>query len=288
VTLIAAPIAVSVDDGQLALAWQAALAKNDGGGQGNGGGHGGGNGGGHGGGNGGGRGGGHGQGAGQAHGRGHGSGNGGGVGPDTQTYDSMDQFMGEVGNGHAFGRGRQDPHTDAAKGRYRDAQESPGHTRKQVPAGFTKREGRELDRGAAYGLAPDETQALIKRGWKGPKAQTGFKNHGQRTRTMVELAKRLGYSPRVGAMQANFGTPFENGIADLQAQLAEARAAGDQAEVERLEAKLDAAIRAAKPGKGPDDSWATVDLDVNDDRTVDARDLEALDRRSATPNEPAS
>jgi hypothetical protein len=83
------------------------------------------------------------------------------------------------------------------------------------------------------------------------------------------------YSPRVGAMQANFGTPFENGIADLQDQLAEARAAGNQAEVERLEAKLDAAVAAAKPGKGPDDSWATTDLDVNDDRTVDARDLEA-------------
>ena len=61
-----------------------------------------------GGGNGGGQGGGHGQGAGQAHGRGHGSGQGGGVGPDTKTYDSMDEFMGEVGNGHAFGRGRHD------------------------------------------------------------------------------------------------------------------------------------------------------------------------------------
>ena len=179
--------------------------------------------------------------------------------------------------------------TDEAKGRYRDALESPGQTRKQVPAGFTKHHGPDLDRGPAYGLAPDETKKLIERGWKGPKTQTGFKNHGQRTRTMVELAKRLGYSPRVGAMQANFGTPFENGIADLQDQLAAARAAGNQAEVERLEAKLDAAIRAAKPGKGPDNSWATTDLDVNDDRTVDARDLEALDHQEATPsNEPAS
>jgi hypothetical protein len=119
VTLIAAPAGLSVYDGQPGLAWQAALAN--GGGQGNGGGHGGGNGGGHGGGNGGGHGGGHGQGAGQANGRGHGSGNGGGVGPDTKTYDSMDQFMGEVGNGHAFGRGRHDASTDEAKGRYRDA-----------------------------------------------------------------------------------------------------------------------------------------------------------------------
>ena len=94
-----------------------------------------------------------------------------------------------------------------------------------------------------------------------PKARSdgGFKNHGERTRTMVELAKRLGYGARVGAHQANFGTPFENGIADLQAQLAEAKAAGNQAEVERLENELAQAIENAKPGKGPDDSWATAD-----------------------------
>ena len=88
-------------------------------------------------------------------------------------------------------------------------------------------------------------------------------------------------------MQANFGTPFENGIADLQNQLAAARAAGDQAGVERLEAKLEAAVAAAKPGKGPGDSWATADLDVNDDGTVDARDLDALDQ-APPANEPTS
>jgi hypothetical protein len=123
----------------------------------------------------------------------------------------------------------------------------------------------------------------------GPSAG-GFKNHGERTRTMVELAKRLGYGARVGAHQANFGTPFENGIADLQAQLAEAKAAGNQAEVERLENELAQAIENAKPGKGPDDSWATADLDVNDDGVVDKRDLDALDElqvRPASSNEPA-
>jgi hypothetical protein len=105
---------------------------------------------------------------------------------------------------------------------------------------------------------------------------------------MVELAKRLGYSARVGAMQANFGTPYENGIADLQDQLAEARAAEDQAEVERLEAELEAAIDAAKPGKGPDDSWATADLDASEDGTVDARDLKALDQETTPADESAS
>jgi hypothetical protein len=118
----------------------------------------------------------------------------------------------------------------------------------------------------------------------------GFKNHGERTRTMVELAKRLGYGARVGAHQANFGTPFENGIADLQAQLAEAKAAGNQAEVERLQNELAHAIENAKPGKGPDDSWATADLDVNNDGVVDKRDLDALDElqvRPASSHEPA-
>ena len=236
--LIAVPAALTVDDTHLGLAWQAALAKNDGGGQGNGGGQGGGNGGGHGGGKGGGH------GTGQARGQGHGSGH--GPGPDTATYDSIDQFRDAVRNGKAFGRG-------------------PDDARTQVPAGFTKH------------------------GSKGPKATDGFKNHGERTRTMVELAKRLGYSARVGALQANFGTPYENGIADLQDQLAAATAAGNQVEVERLEAELETAVAAAKPGKGPDDSWASADLDVNDDGTVDARDLDALDQQeAASADEPAS
>ncbi|HSA83022.1 MAG TPA: hypothetical protein VLE23_19550 [Geminicoccaceae bacterium] len=274
-TLIATPAGLTVDHSQLGFAWQTALAKDDGGGPGNGGGQGGSNGGGHGGDH----------GLGKAHGRGHGSGHG-GPGPDTATFDSVDQFRDAVRNGKAFGHGRHDARMDEAKSRYRDALEPPGRTRTQVPASFTRQHGSDLDRRQAYGLAPHETQALIERGWKGPKTHDGFKNHGQRTRTMVELAKRLGYSPRVGALQANFGTPYENGIADLQDRLAEARAAGDEAEVERLEAELEAAIAAAKPAKGPDDSWATADLDVNDDGTVDARDLDALDQAPA--NEPAS
>jgi hypothetical protein len=62
-----------------------------------------------------------------------------------------------------------------------------------------------------------------------------------------------------------------------------------QQRVEELNAELAEAIAAAKPGKGPDDSWATADLDVNDDGIVDGRDLEALDDQEATSaNEPAS
>jgi hypothetical protein len=77
---------------------------------------------------------------------------------------------------------------------------------------------------------------------------------------------------------ATFGTPYENGVAALQAELAEAEAAGDQAEVERLEAERADAIADAKPGIGPKDDWATADLDVNDDGVVDQRDLETLEQ----------
>jgi hypothetical protein len=217
--LIAVPAAI--DGSHPGIAWQTALAKNDGaqgGGGGNGGGHGQGQGVGHG----------RGGGAGKANGVGHGYGHRGVNSPDTATYGSFGEFMGKVQN----------------------------------------RQG------------------------QGPKTRSDgdFKNHGERTRTMVELAKRLGYGARVGAHQANFGTPFENGIADLQAQLAAAEAAGNQAEVERLENQLAQAIENAKPGKGPDDSWTTADLDVNDDGVVDKGDLDALDQlqvRPASSDEPA-
>jgi hypothetical protein len=135
---------------------------------------------------------------------------------------------------------------------------------------------------------------LIERGWQGPKAfNDGFRNHGQRVSTMVGIAKALGYPGSVGAMQANFGTPFENGIYDLEVSLAEARAqqctaaedTGLVAEIERLAADLAAAIGLAKPGAAPDDSWATVDLDVNDDLVVDQRDLRAARAETAADRE---
>jgi hypothetical protein len=222
--LIAVPAAI--EGSHPGIAWQSALAKNDGG-QGGGGGNGKGQGGEHG------RGGGPGKANGVGHGYGHRSGP---NSPDTATYGSFGEFLGKVQN-------RQGPKT-------RDER-------------MTKANG--------------------------PSAG-GFKNHGERTRTMVELAKRLGYGAHVGAHQANFGTPFENGIADLQAQLAEAEAARNQAEVERLKNELAQAIENAKPGKGPDDSWATADLDVNDDGMVDKRDLDALDEmqvRPASSDQPA-
>ena len=50
-----------------------------------------------------------------------------------------------------------------------------------------------------------ETGALIAGGWgEETVVDDGFKNHGQRVSTFVKLAKALGYSASVGAMQANF------------------------------------------------------------------------------------
>ena len=46
-----------------------------------------------------------------------------------------------------------------------------------------------------------------------------FINHGQRVKTYVEIAKSQGLPAYVGALQANFGNPYETGIVDLKNQL---------------------------------------------------------------------
>jgi hypothetical protein len=269
--LSAMPLSMSTDTP--VPEWQSALAGGNGGG-----GNGGGNGGGHGGGAGG-----HGRGGeAGAHGRGSadhplpkhgpqhlgsgGQGHAGGPGG----YRDATEFVDSVRSGRAFGLERRDERVAAAQERYEAALGAPGRHAGVVP---------ERIGAVAHQFSPEETSALLGRGWKGPAARAaGVRNHGERVRTMVELSKRLGYGTRVGALQANFGTPYENDIAALQDHLAAAEAAGNEAEVARLEAELAAAIANAKPGAGPDDSWATADLDVNDDRVVDRQDLEALDQ----------
>jgi hypothetical protein len=194
------------------------------------------------------------------------------------------------GGGHGNGHG-SDHRRGGGQGKEHGQKHGYGHSRGNSPDTATYGSwGEFMDKvrnGHAPGRKARDDQKTVAKG----RSDAGFKNHGERTRTMVELAKRLGYGARVGAHQANFGTPFENGIADLQAQLAEAEAAGNQAEVERLEGELAEAIENAKPGRGPDDSWATADLDVNDDGVVDKRDLDALDEQAVAPassGEPAS
>jgi hypothetical protein len=281
--LVSMPISIGSD--LSAPAWKSALAGQGGNGGGDGGGNGGGNGAGNGGGNGGGNGAGNHGGNHGSGGRGHANGHdkdGSGHGRGDAEYDSFGAWVDDVRTGNAFGHDRQDEHVEKAKERYQTAvSKDRGHKA-------------DIDKNheVAHSFSPHETKELIERGWRARTTDAGFRNHGQRVSTMVELAKRLGYGARVGAMQANFGTPFENGIAELQAELAEAREAAAanpddaaaQQRVEDLNAELAEAIAAAKPGKGPDDSWATADLDVNDDGVVDPQDLAALDA-GASPDE---
>lgn len=265
IALIAAPITIEPDS--LAITWQAALGKDHGGGSGNGG-----------------RGG---DGPGNGHGRDGAQGvanrglgpdhapgrNGHGPKDDGSGFRDLAEFRDQL-----FGRQRADERVEHAKQRYEDA----------LGRRDRAREGHQGDARAAHRFSAEETRELIARGWRARHAgDDGFENHGQRVRTMVELAKRLGYGARVGALQANFGTPYEIGIAELEAELAEARAAAEAGDAEaaqrvaELEEELDEAVRNAKPGRDNDD-WARADLDVNDDGVVDQRDLEALDAETDT------
>jgi hypothetical protein len=166
IVLISAPI--SIEPGSLTLTWQAAHGKSDGG-------NGGGNGasehdnGNHGG-----------AGNGQVNGRGHG-----------KYYQDLDQLVDDLRGGHAFGHERHDERFEQARQRYDQAR---GHADKG------ERGLNEDDLQVAHRFSADETQALIEHGWRARARQDGFANHGERVRTMVELAKRLGYGAKVGAL----------------------------------------------------------------------------------------
>ena len=113
-----------------------------------------------------------------------------------------------------------------------------------------------------------------------------FHNHGQRVSSMVALSKSLGYGARVGAMQANFGTPQETGIRALQERIAtlEADPTTDPAVIDALKAELADRIAAVKPGTGPTGSWEAVNLDVDGNGVVDDHDL-TLAREGYRPAE---
>ena len=85
--------------------------------------------------------------------------------------------------------------------------------------------GRAGDAPAACRLPPQETVRPIERSWH-PGRLTGpaFRSHAERARNMVQPARRLGHGAHVGALQANFGTPYATGAAGLEADLADARA----------------------------------------------------------------
>lgn len=92
----------------------------------------------------------------------------------------------------------------------------------------------------------------------------GFRNHGDRVSTFVALAKAQGLNPGIGAMQANFGTPFENDLVVFDPDSGTYVTTADAEE-----------IAAVKPGNGPKSGWETESgLDVDLDGDVDRDDLE--------------
>jgi hypothetical protein len=131
---------------------------------------------------------------------------------------------------------------DAARARYAQALGRDG------PRGS----GVDRDLDVVVELTPELTADLLRRDWRRhERLDGGWRNHGERVRTLVELAKALGYSASVGALQANFGTPFENGL---------------------------------QPA--PSGDWSVIDLDVNDDGRVDMLDLAELEAPAEAPSEP--
>ena len=142
---------------------------------------------------------------------------------------------------------------------------------------------------AAHEFSAAETGSLIERGWQGPKSfNDGFP-------IMASGSAPWSASPRRWATRPGRGHAgqFRHAVRErhLRPRGVPGRARAQQstapedtglvAEIERLAADLAAAIGLAKPGAAPDDSWATVDLDVNDDLVVDQRDLQAARAETA-------
>ena len=103
--------------------------------------------------------------------------------------------------------------------------------------------------------------------------ESGFRNHGDRVSTFVAIAKSVGLNSSTGAMQANFGTPFENGLVATDPDTGDFLTDPDTGEY--IIDATDEEIADVKPGNGPMTDWEIVtSLDVNMDGVVDKDDLE--------------
>ncbi len=277
VVALAAGSLISLGDGTVSLGGDAAFAQGNSNNS-----NAGGNGNGNGGGNGGGRGNGNGNGGGNA--GGNGNGNGGGNGGPPPWANANGNGNGN-GNDNAGGNGAGNGNGLA---RYADAIEefgasNVGNGNGNGRGGYAGNVGNEV-----VGFSSDETNMLIANGWTPPGQRTddNFPNHGQRVSTFVAIARELGLNPSVGAHQANWGTPDENGLGDLADALAEAKEAEDDDAIEELEAELAAATAGIKPGNGPQTDWALADLDVDGDGDVDEDDLAAARAGERPGNDP--
>ena len=154
----------------------------------------------------------------------------------------------------------------AARARYAKTTARAGENRlwlEQAQARLAARLGRDGDLGAYRARAGQhfgeaETAALIEAGWAGPDSPAGsFADHGERMATMIAIARALGHEPRVGALQASFGTPHENHL-----------------EPGRPPTPTEAAsVGAGHLAVATDRDWMTVDLDTDGDGDVDQEDL---------------
>lgn len=190
---------------------------------------------------------------------------------------------------------RGDPRFEDARRRYAEALgvEHPTEASDpRRPPGFAR-----LPDSAVLELDQQALATLLKRQWRGVgRGADDPKRMIERTRVFVAIARAMGLRPEVGALQAGFGTPDENGLAELAQALDAARGALAThpaqpelaAAVHERERELGAAV-AALPG-GPKEGWTLFDLDVNADGRIDRKDLEhareerrTRDRSSATP-----
>lgn len=223
--------------------------------------------------------------------------------PDWQLSKSAAQAKGDGGGGGKGGGNDNDKGNDKSSAKSGGKDNGKGASAKDDKGGKGNKGGSKAKEetqkryAKALGLGVDgagvkpgksvhtfsakEVKGLLGNKWKAAKFDDpNFVNHGQRVSTMVKIAKALGYGAWVGAMQANFGTlqELEAAVADAQADLVAALAAGTSEEIAQAQQALAAAeatLADPKPGLGPKGEWATVDLDVNTDGVVDAQDLEA-------------
>jgi hypothetical protein len=202
-------------------------------------------------------------------------------GPPSGTQGGPPAFVQDLGERirGGLGLGRESQGPAEARGRYARAL----GLEDEHQNGFRQ----EVGRPAAV-LDEAATGLMVTRQWSGLHIFDGdFATPGHRVSTMVHIAKELGYSAHVGALQGVFGTPQEHGLIELQEEIdARYELLGEtddpeeqerlQAEIDDLEAELATRAAAVKPGQGPDDGWESVDLDVNGDGVVDEQDLLAL------------
>ncbi|MGF1626062.1 MAG: hypothetical protein ACFCVH_14365 [Alphaproteobacteria bacterium] len=119
---------------------------------------------------------------------------------------------------------------------------------------------------------PAETDALVAAGWQplAPAGSGDFADHGERVTTFVAIAEALGLDPAIGAQQANWGTPQENGLHELAEAVAAVRydldvAGYDISELERHQddavsvlAGIQASIVVQEPNDAVEDMAATI------------------------------